>query len=141
MGVFGTFNRRFAGVGVASVACGYMLVTYYSILIAWVLNAFFDSFGDDQGPWATDNVDGGVAIDYFIDEIIGAKTLNGGDRATRMVWANVGYSALVWFIIFMCIAWGSKLTGRITYATVSIPLKNFLLYRLSGSGILFSHHL
>ena len=29
----------------ASIACGYILVTYYSMLLAWTLNAFFDSFG------------------------------------------------------------------------------------------------
>ena len=36
VGVFGYFHKRFRGVGMASVACAFMLVVYYSILLAWV---------------------------------------------------------------------------------------------------------
>jgi hypothetical protein len=32
-----------------------MLVVYYSVLIAWVINAFFDAFGD-EAPWADEGV-------------------------------------------------------------------------------------
>lgn len=44
LGVFGSFHRRFRGVGVSSVSCAFMVLTYYVVLIAWVLNAFVDSF-------------------------------------------------------------------------------------------------
>jgi len=70
VGVFGSFHRRWRGVGVASVACAYMVVTYYSVLIAWVIRAFFDSFGDND-PWANDGTTGEIAANYFVDEIIG----------------------------------------------------------------------
>jgi hypothetical protein len=50
-----------------------MLVVYYSVLIAWVINAFFDAFGD-EAPWA-DDVTGDVAITYFLEDIIGTSTL------------------------------------------------------------------
>lgn len=72
VGVFGSFHRRWRGVGVASVACAYMVVTYYSVLIAWVIRAFFDSFGDSD-PWADEGTTGEIARDYFIDEIIGTS--------------------------------------------------------------------
>jgi hypothetical protein len=32
-----------------------MLVVYYSVLIAWVINAFFDAFGD-EAPWADESL-------------------------------------------------------------------------------------
>jgi SNF family Na+-dependent transporter len=36
---------------VSPVSRGWMLVVYYSVLIAWVINAFFDAFGDEvHGP-------------------------------------------------------------------------------------------
>ena len=122
VGVFGSFHRRFASVGVSSVACGFIIVTYYSMLIAWVLHAFFDSFGDNQGPWAEEGVDGDIAIAYFFNEIIGRKTLGADGRATRLVWANVGFSAMTWALIFLCLAFGTKLTGQITYFTMGIPV-------------------
>lgn len=139
VGVFGSFHRRFASIGVSSIACGFILVTYYVMLIAWVLNALFDTFGEDQGPWTTEGVNGTIAINYFQDEIIGRKTIGEDGRATRMVWANVGYSAMVWFIIFICLAFGAKLTGQITYFTMGIPivvLFTFLgkAFTLEGAG-------
>jgi solute carrier family 6 GABA transporter-like protein 1 len=38
VGVFGKMHPRYRGVGMASVFCGFILVTYYSMLLAWVAN-------------------------------------------------------------------------------------------------------
>jgi solute carrier family 6 GABA transporter-like protein 1 len=136
VGVFGSFNPRLRGVGVASVACGWMLVVYYGVLIAWVINAFFDAFGD-KAPWADEGVTGDIAITYFLEEIIGTSTLGESQRATRMVWANVGYSAVGWFCIWSCLAFGTKVTGRIAYFTMGIPiivLAAFLIKSLTLTG-------
>lgn len=137
IGVFGSFHSRFRGVGVSSVACSYMVVTYYSVLIAWVVKAFFDSFGD-EAPWDKGG-NGTEAIDYFLEEIIGQKTLGDDGRPTRMIPANVGYSALVWFIIWICLAGGTKWTGRITYFTMGLPIILLFIFlitacTLEGSG-------
>ena len=121
VGVFGSFNRRLMGVGVASVACGWMLVSYYSVLIAWVINAFFDSFSGNS-PWDDEGVTGDIAIDYFVNEIIGASTLGEDQKATRMIWANVGYSAVTWVVVWLALAFGTKTTGRIAYVTMGIPI-------------------
>jgi SNF family Na+-dependent transporter len=136
VGVFGSFNPRLRGVGVASVACGWMLVVYYSVLLAWVINAFFDSF-KGAAPWADDDVTGDIAITYFLEEIIGTSTLGEDQTATRMVWANVGYSALGWVCIWLCLAFGTKVTGQIAYVTMGIPLivlAIFLIKSLTLTG-------
>lgn len=138
VGVFGSFHRRFRGVGVSSVACSYMVVTYYSVLIAWVVKAFFDSFGDDA-PWDKEGGNGTEAIAYFMNEIIGEKTLGDDGRPTRMIASNVGYSALIWFIIWLCLAGGTKWTGRITYFTMGLPIIMLFIFlikaiTLEGSG-------
>jgi solute carrier family 6 GABA transporter-like protein 1 len=129
VGVFGSINKRMRGVGVASVACGYMLVTYYSMLLAWVINAFFDSFGSDNF-WAQPLVTGTEAKDYFYNTIIGMSTLGEDLRPTRLVGKNVGYSFLTWTIIWLCVAFGIKTTGRITYLTMGLPV---IMVRLSSS--------
>lgn len=130
--VFGGFHPRFRGVGVASVCCGFMLVVYYSMLIAWVVHAFFDSFGSED-PWGKPDVNGTVAVDYFVGEIIGAKTLGDDGRPTRMVWPNVGCAALVWVTCFFGTAFGVEWTGRITYFTMGIPI--VLLFIFLGRGL------
>lgn len=132
VGVFGSFHRRWRGVGVSSVACAYMVVTYYSVLIAWVIHAFFDSF-TDAAPWADEGTTGANATTYFLEEIIGTKTLGADGRPTRVVGVNVGYSALAWFLIWACLAGGTKWTGRITYFTMGLPI--VLLFVFLGRAV------
>jgi len=135
--VFGGFHPRFRGVGVASVCCGFMLVVYYSMLIAWVVHAFFDSFGSDD-PWGKADTTGEVAVDYFIGTIIGAETLGDDGRPTRIVWANVGCCALVWILCFFGTAFGVEVTGKITYFTMGLPI--VLLFVFLGRGLTLEGH-
>ncbi len=109
--VFGGLHPQLQGIGILSVACGYMLVTYYSMLISWILHAFFDSFS--SSIWVSDKKTGTNAKGYFFNNIIGMETLGEDMQPTRLVWANVGYSFLTWSIIYLCIAFGVKITGRI----------------------------
>lgn len=118
VGVFGSIHRRLKGVGLGSVVAAWVLVAYYAPLIAWVINAFFDSF---RNPALWETATGTEAYNYFLEEIIGEKTLGADFRPTRMVWANVGYIALTWFVIWLCLAFGIKNTGRITYFTMGLP--------------------
>ena len=59
---------------------------------------------------------------YFFDSIIGQSTLGDDKRPTRIVWENVGYSLLTWFFVYLCVAFGIKATGRITYVTMGLPI-------------------
>lgn len=121
VGVFGKMHARYRGVGIASVFCGFILVTYYAMLLSWVSNAFFDSFGDGD-PWSKGG-DGSEAVSYFFDEIIGMDTVRDETlRPTRLVAANVGYSAFVWVCVWLCLAFGSEWTGRVAYLTMGLPI-------------------
>jgi SNF family Na+-dependent transporter len=102
------------------------------MLLAWVCNAFFDSFGDDNF-WAQSQVTGTQAKEYFTNEIIGMSTLGDDLRPTRIVPANVGYSFLTWSIIYLCVAFGLKATGRITYFTAGFPV--ILLFVFLGRAL------
>jgi len=132
IGVFGGFHPRLRGVGLASVGCGFMLDTYYVVLIAWVLNAFFDSFSEDA-PWANPDLTGGEAVGHFIDNIIGMKTVPDSLEPSRLVGKNVGYAFLTWLIIFLCVAWGVKWTGRIAYVSMGLPI--VLLFVFLGKAL------
>lgn len=120
VGVFGSFHPRIRGVGCASAACAFMLVVYYSILLSWVVNAFFDSFSNDI--WTTAGTTGEEAVDYFYNDIVGMSTLGTDNRPTRVVWLNVGYSALCWLCVWGCLGFGMKWTGRIAYFTMGLPI-------------------
>lgn len=115
-----------------------MLVTYYSMLIAWVTRAFFSSFNPDS-IWLREPENPGEpavnateAVGYFMGVVIGGSTVDDG-QPTRLVGENVGYSFLVWFIVFLCIAFGIKWTGRITYFTMGLPI--ILLFVFLGRAV------
>ena len=129
IGVFGSFHRRFRGLGLTSVACSCIVVTYYTVLVAWVSRAFFDSFGD-KDPWAKEGTTGKDAVSFFYTKIVGTATLGPNQRPTRVLGQNVGFSALAWFLIWACLAGGTKWTGRISYVTMGIPI--VLLFVLLG---------
>jgi len=127
IGVFGGFHPRLRGVGLASVGCGFMINTYYVVLISWAMNVFFDSF-TDRSPWNNENLTGTDAVTYFVQDIIGGETIGDSGRPTRIVGANVGYTLLAWVIIFLCVAWGVKWTGRVAYFTMGIPIALIFIF-------------
>ena len=130
VGVFGSIHRRLKGVGLGSVIAAWVVVTYYAALIAWVINAFFDSFSNAE-LWETST--GSEAYDYFVDEIIGMKTVGDDQLPTRLVWANVGYIALTWFFVWLCLAFGIRNTGRVTYFTMGLPI--ILIFVFLGRAV------
>lgn len=50
------------------------------------------------------------------------ETLGPDLRPTRIVWPNVGYSVLSWFIVWACLAFGLTWTGRIAYFSMGLPI-------------------
>lgn len=54
-------------------------------------------------------------------------------RPTRVIGANVGYAFLAWCLIFLCLAWGMKVTGYITYGTMGLPI--ILLFVFLGRAV------
>uniref|UniRef100_A0A7S1BHT6 Transporter n=1 Tax=Corethron hystrix TaxID=216773 RepID=A0A7S1BHT6_9STRA len=127
VGVFGSFNKRFRGVGIISVTAGFILLTYYQVLIAWTLNSFFKSW-DANAPW--DDPIGKDAYGYFESEVMGFQP-----GSTGMVWANVAYAALCWFITFLCIAFGVKVTGQLTYFTMGFPILMLFIFLGRGASL------
>merc|ERR1712025_697472 len=53
-------------------------------------------------------------------------------KPTRLVPKNVGFTFLSWFIIFLCVAWGVKWTGRIAYATMGLPILFLIIFLIKG---------
>lgn len=121
VGCFGSFHKRYRGVGMSGCALAFCLVVYYSMLLSWVARAFFESFGNND-PWAKEGVTGEDAVSYFYNDIIGMSTLGEDSRPTTVVAANVGYSVLVWICIWLCLAFGMEWTGRIAYFTMGLPI-------------------
>lgn len=136
IGVFGGFHPRLRGVGVCSFVCATMVLSYYMVILGWVMNAFVSSF-DDDSPWTNPDLSGEEAINYFYDNIVGLDTVTDADlKPTRIVGKNVAYTALTWAVIYGFTAFGLRTTGRFTYMTMGLPC--LLLFVFLGRGITLS---
>lgn len=118
-GAFGRVNKRFRGIGLASVFCSFVVTLYYCQLIVWALRMFVYSIQGSDGRWR--GVTGEEAFAWFQNTVTGLETATNG-RPTRLVGPNVGALAIVWVTIFLCLAFGVKWTGRIAFVTVGLPV-------------------
>jgi solute carrier family 6 GABA transporter-like protein 1 len=117
VGVTNNISKHLRGVGVASLICGFVVVTYYVPLISWCLRALVESFFTDQ--WKGDSEVS--SYDYFMQEIIGQMD-DDIVRPTRILPANVLYLAITWTMVASCISFGIEWTGKIAYITMGLPI-------------------
>ena len=103
--VFGGIHKRMRGVGLLSVVCSYLLFSYYSMLITWVLRALFES-GNSSAPWGQENVTSDASYAYFLNEIIGMKYLGDDTMPTRLIGQNVLYALVTFACVYLCNAFG-----------------------------------
>eukprot|EP00553_Chaetoceros_curvisetus_P002614 CAMPEP_0204619420 /NCGR_PEP_ID=MMETSP0717-20131115/5791_1 /ASSEMBLY_ACC=CAM_ASM_000666 /TAXON_ID=230516 /ORGANISM="Chaetoceros curvisetus" /LENGTH=638 /DNA_ID=CAMNT_0051633419 /DNA_START=28 /DNA_END=1944 /DNA_ORIENTATION=+ len=128
--VFASFHKRMRGVGLSSIVCGYLVLTYYSMLLSWVIRCLFES-GTEEAPWGNESVSGSDSVGYFFSSIVGMETVD-GLQATRIVGQNVGYSFLTYLLIFICVAFGLEATGRVTYFTMGLPIVLLFIFLIRG---------
>ena len=131
-GAFGRINKRFRGVGIASVLCSFVVTLYYCVLLAWVLRMFLISFQGSDGKWG--NVSGEIAYDWFRSNVTGFESAK-GMLPTKIILPNLLALAIVWFFVFLSLAFGIRITGRIAYFTVGLPVLFLIILLIRSSSL------
>ncbi|RYO81387.1 hypothetical protein DL764_009774 [Monosporascus ibericus] len=120
-------SKRTKGVGVGITMTGYVVVTYYVPILAWVMRYFRSSFTNPL-PWA------GRPTEFFTQEVIAnvdaiPGEIDGGRvvsytsyPGTGMVGETVGWVVFTWFVVWLCMFRGIGLTGRVVYFTMGLPV-------------------
>jgi solute carrier family 6 GABA transporter-like protein 1 len=97
-------NKRLKGLGFALVWNGYVVVTYYVPILAWVMAYFRHSFSNPL-PWQGDHVN------FYYNEVIAnpdpiAREIVDGSvaryteyTATGLIGETVGWCAFTWFTV------------------------------------------
>lgn len=119
-GAFGRVHRRFSGLGLSSVFLSFVIIVYYSVLIAWVCRMFIFSCDGSEDRWG--NVSGQEAFDWFVNSVTGLGSAGANSAPTKLMWWNVLALAFVWLTVFLSLAFGVRWTGRIAFFTVGLPL-------------------
>ncbi|CAG7926686.1 unnamed protein product [Penicillium olsonii] len=126
---FNNINKRLKGVGLGPILVSFVVVQYFTVNLAWIMNYFRNSFTSPL-PW-----EGRIEEFYMgdvvanIDPIVGNLTAGNGAVANytvypgvKLIGETVGWSAFIWFLIWVSIFRGVGLTGRVVYWTMGLPI-------------------
>ncbi|CAI7653166.1 unnamed protein product [Penicillium glandicola] len=126
---FNNINHRLKGVGLGPILISFVVVQYFTVNLAWIMNYFRNSFRSPL-PWK-----GRIEEFYMgnvvanVDPVVGNLTAGNGAVAyytvypgVALIGETVGWSAFIWFLIWISIFRGVGLTGRVVYWTMGLPI-------------------
>lgn len=129
MVAFNSMNKRLKGVGMGPILVSFIVTQYFTVNLAWIMNYFRNSFKSPL-PWE------GRLDEFYMGDVVanpdpveGSLTPNGGAVASYTEYPNiavlgetVGWSAFIWFLVWISIFRGVGLTGRVVYWTMGLPI-------------------
>lgn len=137
---FNAINPRLGGVGVGSILCGFLVTTYYVIILAWAAVYFVHSFksttlneeeGTSQFIWSA--AEGG-SEGFLFGNVIQVGNLTDAEgnvnRSVSLVHDTYWAVSILWALIYLCIFRGPKVTGRITYLTMGVPFVLLVIFAI-----------
>jgi len=123
-GAIGSFRKLFpssGGLGGMALISAFIIVSYYTVVMAWSLIYFFSSF---QLNWS-DNPEA-----YFNQDVLNLS--DGVGQLGGINWPIFLSLIVVWILIYFSVWQGTKSLGKILYFTVPLPfiLLVFLFIRV-----------
>lgn len=124
---FNNINHRLKGLGFSLLYIGFMVSPYFVVNLSWIMIYFRNSFQSPL-PWE------GRAEEYYyqdvvqnVDAIPGNKTSSGVQDyvqypGTALIGETVGWTAFIWFLVWISIFRGIGQTGRVVYFTMGLPV-------------------
>lgn len=133
-------DKRAKGVGLGTIATGYMVSTYYVVILSWAMIYFRNAFISPL-PWTNRGNEfymGDVIANT--DPIPGTYSDDGKSvtsyaeyPGTGVIGETVGWCVFVWFAVYLCMFRGVGLTGRVVYVTMGLPIVIIII--LLGRGV------
>jgi solute carrier family 6 GABA transporter-like protein 1 len=122
-------------VGIGPVFVSFLVVQYFTVNLAWIMNYFRHSFTSPL-PWE------GRIEEFYWNDIIHNKdavvgSLQDGGNAVAtytsypgvgVLGETVGWSLFIWFLIWISIFRGVGLTGRVVYFTMGLPIVTTIIF-------------
>ncbi len=127
-------NKRFEIVGWWGILLGFVIVTYYPVILAYCFSylgySIIGMFNGGELPWAGVGMEGvEKAKTFFFTDYLGYRDgLSLGKMQLNLFWPLV----IAWVCMYLCIFKGVKLVGRIVWLTVPLPWLMLLLLTVRG---------
>ncbi len=118
-------SKKFEPLGWFSIATSFVIITYYAVVVAWVLDYIYYSF---VVPWA--GMEGGASAFFFGGDILG---LSGGPGEFGTFSGPVLIGLVVaWIAIWWCLRNGIKSVEKVIKWTVFLPLALLVILAIRG---------
>jgi NSS family neurotransmitter:Na+ symporter len=131
---FARSHRRLEFVGWWSVLLGFIIVTFYTVILAYCCSFLYFSI---QGmliggelPWAGTGLEGVKKAESFFYETYLGRTE--GPALGSIRWNILLPLVVTWLVMYLCIFRGVKLVGRIVWLTVPLPWLMLLVLTVRG---------
>ncbi|RAR15030.1 SNF-domain-containing protein [Stemphylium lycopersici] len=132
---FNNVHRRLKGVGMGPVIVSFLVVQYFTVNLAWIMQYFRYSFTSPL-PW--DN----RIEEFYYQDVLQRGDINEGSLSadgnsvarftgypnTALLGETVGWSIFVWFLIWISIFRGVGMTGRVVYFTMGLPIVTTIIF-------------
>jgi len=131
---FGRANRRFEIVGWWGIFLGFVIITYYPVILAYCMSFLAESvkglFTGGDLPWAGQGIAGvNKAKSFFFDDYLGYHE---GFSLGSIRWNILVSLVITWMTMYLCIFRGVRLVGRIVWLTVPLPWIMLLILAIRG---------
>ncbi|XP_063682588.1 sodium-dependent neutral amino acid transporter B(0)AT1-like [Bolinopsis microptera] len=134
---FNAMGERATGIGVSQLVLSFLILVYQPLIMAWSLYFIFVSFGTMTTipPWSTCPVINGTmstcciqdsSTYYWFEGVLNVSTGLADPEPTHQTHLVVCY-VITWFIAYLCILRGVRISAMISYVTVTIPLMILLI--------------
>jgi NSS family neurotransmitter:Na+ symporter len=127
-------HRRFEVVGWWGILMGFVVITYYAVLLAYCFSflgySIIGMFNGGHLPWAGVGIEGvEKANDFFFKDYLGHQE----GLALGGIQLKIVYSLIItWVLMYFCIFRGVKLVGKIVWLTVPLPWLMLLILTVRG---------
>lgn len=111
VGSFRRLNRNFGGLGIFALFSGFIIVSYYAVVMAWCLVYLLASF---KVPWSSNSET------YFYENVL--QLSDGISAVSGINWQILLALALVWLTIYFCVWQGTTSVGKIVPYSVPLPI-------------------
>ena len=131
---FRRVNKRTEFVGWWGIILGFVIITYYPVILAYCFSFMFYSIeGIIKGtplPWAGEGIEGvNNAKHFFYDQYLGYTD----DYSFGSIRFNIlAMLIITWIAMYFCIFKGVNLVGKIVWLTVPLPWLMLIILTLRG---------
>jgi len=126
-GVFEGIGKKWEWLGWWPVFMAFLIVTYYTVIIAWSLRYAVSSA---SMAWGVGEAGAAGAGSYFFEQVLNLSS--GPGVLGGLQWSLVGFLALVWVALFFIMFRGASVIGKVAVWTVSIPWVLLVILMIRG---------